>query len=287
VAGLQRPSAGRQLPQVPGRHHRQPEHARVRESLGHLEEPSWRIVGSYKFTPKLFTYLTVSRGYKAGGYNDQTGTSGLMVAELTRPVDPEFATNYELGMKWESADSRFRFNPTVFYTTYEDAQRAVNIITVKNGAQFQETVFYNAAKVESKGVELEFQAALTDSFRLRAQAAYLDASYKEFVINQPGISDPASGGEILPFTADYSGLPVPRSPEWSGSIQGVSPWTLRQRREARLRGGLLPRGREPVLHLGRGPSVRCVPGREEPDQRVGDLYGRRMTSTYPWVMART
>ncbi len=189
-------------------------------------EPSWRIVGSYKFTDKLFGYATISEGYKAGGYNDQTGTSGLMVAELTRPVDPEFATNYEIGMKWESDDSRYRFNPTVFYTTYKDAQRAVNIITEKNGAQFQETVFYNAAEVEAKGIELEFQAALTDSFRVRAQASYLDASYNEFVINQPGLSDPASGGVILPFSADFSGLPVPRSPELMGSIQGIYTWEL-------------------------------------------------------------
>ena len=189
-------------------------------------EPSWRIVGSYKFTDKLFGYATISEGYKAGGYNDQTGTSGLMVSELTRPVDPEFATNYEIGMKWESDDRRYRFNPTVFYTTYEDAQRAVNIITEQNGAQFQETVFYNAAEVEAKGIELEFQAALTDNFRLRAQASYLDASYNEFIINQPGLSDPASGGVILPFTGDFSGLPVPRSPELMGSIQGIYTWEL-------------------------------------------------------------
>jgi len=189
-------------------------------------EPSWRIVGSYKFTDKLFGYATISEGYKAGGYNDQTGTSGLMVSELTRPVDPEFATNYEIGVKWESEDSRYRLNPTVFYTTYEDAQRAVNIITEKNGAQFQETVFYNAAEVEAKGIELEFQAALTDSFRIRAQASYLDASYNEFIINQPGLSDPASGGVILPFSADFSGLPVPRSPELMGSIQGIYTWEL-------------------------------------------------------------
>jgi iron complex outermembrane recepter protein len=149
-----------------------------------------------------------------------------MVAELTRPVDPEFATNYEIGVKWESEDSRYRLNPTVFYTTYEDAQRAVNIITEKNGAQFQETVFYNAAEVEAKGIELEFQAALTDSFRIRAQMSYLDASYNEFVINQPGLSDPASGGVILPFSADFSGLPVPRSPELMGSIQGIYTWEL-------------------------------------------------------------
>ena len=68
-------------------------------------EPSWRVVGSYKFTDDLFALRARSRdGYKAGGYNDQTGTSGLMVSELTRPVDPEFATNYEIGMKWESED---------------------------------------------------------------------------------------------------------------------------------------------------------------------------------------
>jgi len=183
-------------------------------------EPSWRVTGSYKFTDSIFSYLTVSEGYKAGGYNDQTGTSGLMVSELTRPVDPEFATNYEVGLKFESANRRLRFNPTVYYTEYEDAQRAVNIITVKDGAQFQETVFYNAASVESKGVELEFQALVTDAFVVRAQASYLDAKYKDFVINQPGLVDPVSGGEILPFFGDFSGLPVPRSPEYSGAIAG-------------------------------------------------------------------
>jgi iron complex outermembrane receptor protein len=190
-------------------------------------EPSWRVVGSYKFTDNLFSYLTISRGYKAGGYNDQTGTSGLMVSELTRPVDPEFATNYELGVKWESEDSRFRLNPTVFFTKYEDAQRAVNIITEnQSGATFQETVFYNAAEVEAKGVELEFQALLTDAFRIRAQASYLNAEYKEFVINQPEVVDPVTGATIQEFVGDFSGLPVPRSPEFMGSIQALYTWTL-------------------------------------------------------------
>jgi iron complex outermembrane receptor protein len=184
-------------------------------------EPSWRFTGSYMLTDAWFSYLTISRGYKAGGYNDQTGTSGLMVSELTRPVDPEFATNYEIGFKYTSPDNRIRFNPTVFFTKYEDAQRAVNILTEKDGATFQETVFYNAAEVESKGIELEFQMLLTDAFRIRAQAAYLDAKYKTFIIDQPGLTDPVSGGTILPFFGDFSGLPVPRSPEFSGSLAGI------------------------------------------------------------------
>jgi iron complex outermembrane recepter protein len=185
------------------------------------EEPSWRVTGSYQFNEDLFSYLTVSRGYKAGGYNDQTGTSGLMVPSLTRPVDPEFATNYELGFKYEAPSGRWRVNPTVFFAEYEDAQRAVNIITEKDGAQFQETVFYNAAEVEAKGVEIEFQALLTSNFRIRVQASYLEAEYKSFIIDQPAISDPVSGGSIQAFFGDFSGLPVPRSPEFSGAIAGT------------------------------------------------------------------
>jgi iron complex outermembrane recepter protein len=185
------------------------------------EEPSWRVTGSYQFNEDLFSYLTVSRGYKAGGYNDQTGTSGLMVPSLTRPVDPEFATNYELGFKYEAPSGRWRINPTVFFTEYEDAQRAVNIITEKDGAEFQETVFYNAAEVESKGVEIEFQALLTSNFRIRAQASFLDAEYKSFIIDQPALTDPVSGGSIQAFFGDFSGLPVPRSPEKSGAIAGT------------------------------------------------------------------
>jgi iron complex outermembrane receptor protein len=189
-------------------------------------EPNWRVTGSFKFNDSLYSYLTVSKGYKAGGYNDQTGTSGLMVASLTRPVDPEFATNYELGFKFESANQRLRFNPTIFYNEYEDAQRAVNIITEQGGAQFQETVFYNAASVETKGVELELQALVTDNFIIRAQTSYLDAKYDEFIIDQPGLTDPATGGQILPFFGDFSGLPVPRSPEWSGGLSGVYTFNL-------------------------------------------------------------
>ncbi len=184
-------------------------------------EPSWRVTGAYRFTDDLLSYLTVSRGYKAGGYNDQTGTSGLLVPALTRPVDPEFASNYELGFKYETPNGRLRFNPTVFVARYKDAQRAANVITERGGAQFQETVFYNAASVDAKGIELEFQALVTDAFRIRAQASWLDAEYDSFAIEQEGLFDPLTGATILPFSEDFSGLPVPRSPKKSGAISGT------------------------------------------------------------------
>jgi iron complex outermembrane receptor protein len=197
-------------------------------------EPSWRVTASYKFTDELFSYATISRGYKAGGYNDQTGTSGLLVPELTRPVDPEFATNYEIGFKTQWLDNRIRFNPAFFWVKYSDAQRAANIQAVQNGAAFQETVFYNAAKVTSKGVELEFQALVTDNFRIQSALSYLDAKYDKFRIVQPTLGNPLlpngtinpTGNGIIGVDFDFTGLPVPRSPKKSGSLQGVYTFDL-------------------------------------------------------------
>ena len=198
-------------------------------------EPSWRVTASYEINDDAFSYLTVSRGYKAGGYNDQTGTSGILVPELTRPVDPEFATNYELGFKTQWLNDRLRINPTVFVTKYEDAQRAANIISVKNGAQFQETVFYNAAEVTSKGVELELQALITDNLQVRVAASHLDAKYDKFLLVQPGITA-ADGSQILPVNDDLTGLPVPRSPKNSGSLTGIYTMPLASGGELQLTG---------------------------------------------------
>jgi iron complex outermembrane receptor protein len=98
----------------------------------------------------------------------------------------------------------------------------VNIPTVKpDGSASQETVFYNAAKVTAKGAELEFQALVTEPFRIRAQLSYLDAKYDEFVVNQEALTDEATGAQILACCEPFSGLPVPRSPKWMGSVQGI------------------------------------------------------------------
>ncbi len=198
-------------------------------------EPSWRVTGSWQINDAAFAYLTVSEGYKAGGYNDQTGTSGILVPELTRPVNPEFARNYELGFKTEWMDKRVRFNPTIFFTKYTDAQRAANVITVKQGAQFQETVFYNAAEVTSKGIEIELQAAITDAFQIRVAASKLDAKYDSFILNQPAITA-ADGSQITALNQNLSGLPVPRSPEFSASLTAIYNWDLSDSSKLQLTG---------------------------------------------------
>jgi len=79
-------------------------------------EPTYRVSLSYQFNPELFGYGTFSHGFRAGGYNDQTGTSGNPITESQKtPTDPETADSFELGLKSELLDRRLRINEALFY----------------------------------------------------------------------------------------------------------------------------------------------------------------------------
>ncbi|MDP5071443.1 MAG: TonB-dependent receptor, partial [Congregibacter sp.] len=87
-------------------------------------EPTWRFTASYQATDDVYTYATYSRGFKSGGYNDQTGTGGNPIEPIqARPVDPETADSFEIGIRSELMDNRLRLNLTGFYVTYDDSQQ--------------------------------------------------------------------------------------------------------------------------------------------------------------------
>jgi len=168
-------------------------------------EPTWRITGSYQFNNDVFGYATISRGFKSGGYNDQAGSGGFANFPVDA-YDPEFATNYEVGIKSTLAEGRVRFNATYFFVNYEDYQRST-VVSVP-GTAFQETRTFNAADVDSQGLELELTALLAENLTVRANIGWLDAEYEEFVLdrNLDGILE------------DFSGRDVVRAPEITGGL---------------------------------------------------------------------
>jgi iron complex outermembrane receptor protein len=163
------------------------------------------LTGSYRFTDDVFGYATVSRGFKSGGYNDQAGSGGFGNFPL-QSYDPEFATNFEVGVKSTLADGKVRFNATAFTVNYEDFQRST-VVSIP-GTAFQETRTFNAADVDASGLELELTAALTDRLTLRANIGVLDTKYNEFLLdrNFDGVLE------------DFSGREVVRSPDLTAGI---------------------------------------------------------------------
>jgi len=170
-------------------------------------QPTYRLTVSQEFNPTLFGYGTYSHGFKAGGYNDQVGTSGNPItADEKKPTDPEKADSFELGMKSELLDHRIRLNEALFYVQYKDAIRQVVVpVTNLNGSPGEETLFRNAAKMTTYGIESELTAQLAPGLLARLPVSYQHCKYNSFTSGDP------------PNVVDLSGLPVNRCPTWTAT----------------------------------------------------------------------
>jgi iron complex outermembrane receptor protein len=183
--------------------------AGVQQDKEDWQESTWRINLAYDFSDDLFGYIGYSRGFKSGGYNDQTGTVVNPIPDIAlKPTDPETADSYEIGLKADMFDSRANIAATLFFVTYEDAQRTFNA-SFPTG---QETLFFNAAELEVMGLELEGSWAVTENFLLRGNMMYQDAEFNEFM------ADTDFDGEI---DVDLSGKPPTRTPQWMATLDGT------------------------------------------------------------------
>ncbi|VVT00217.1 TonB-dependent receptor [Erythrobacter sp. EC-HK427] len=174
---------------------------------------TWRVSLGYQATPDLFLYSTVSRGFKAGGFNDQIGgfaafgTDLDAFAEAAQATDPETANSYEAGFKADLFDDLMRFNLTGFHVEYNDLQRQLNVPLVVNGSPNQVTIFVNAASAEVSGIEAELTAEPTDNLTLRGVLGYQDARYGEYNAPNAGY--------------DLSTSPLDRAPAWQWTIDAT------------------------------------------------------------------
>lgn len=135
--------------------------------------PSFSV--NYQASPAKFLYASVSRGFKSGGFSD----SEIEKLSAMTPFDPEFAWNYEIGVKTEWFDRRLRLNASLFYTDYKDLQVSVIRVVDPNFPPFGSTG--NAGSVAIKGVELEINAIPLDGWNIYGNYAYTDSNIKELI----------------------------------------------------------------------------------------------------------
>lgn len=171
-----------------------------------------RFVLRFKPTQESSTYVSYTRGYKAGILN----VGGLS----QQPVRPEKINAYEVGYKYD--DHRLAIDLAGYYYDYKDLQ----VSSYQNGA----AQIRNAASSEIYGLEAQLRYKLSDAFNISGGAAWTHARYKSFT-NAPyytycdpaaGAADPlfcASGaGTLTQTTTDASGLHMQRAPEFTFNL---------------------------------------------------------------------
>lgn len=122
-------------------------------------------------------YLSVTRGYKVGGFN----ISGTLDPGL-REYDPEALWNYEAGLKGVWLDGALSLRGALFTMRRDDVQVDTSI-TIERGdgsVEFIDLVS-NAAQGTNTGLELEVDYRPVDSLSLFASLGLLDTEFQDFV----------------------------------------------------------------------------------------------------------
>lgn len=158
-----------------------------------------RFSVSYDLTDDVTSYVTVSKGYKAGGLQ-------FNAALPEQFYDKEDLWNYELGVRSYWLDRKLMLNATVFQMDWKDLQveSTATVLDPDTNAILVIDATLNAASATSRGAELELSARPIEALQVDAAVGYLDAKFDRF----PNAI--ISGQQV-----DLSGHQVIRSPEWT------------------------------------------------------------------------
>lgn len=161
----------------------------------------------YDVDKDVMAYGTYTRGYKGPAIN----VFFNMLARDTGPIAPEKSDAYEIGLKTRLFDRRLTFNIAAFYAKYNNYQ--ANFLDLVAGQVV--TRLTNAGSVSTRGVEVDFNASLTDNFSLNGGFNYTDAHINKF--NCPT-------GAAVTCADAINGKPLPFAPKYKGTV--TADWRL-------------------------------------------------------------
>jgi len=186
-----------------------------------LSQDFWQVLPKvslkYEFNPRTFSYLSVAKGYKAGGYNIQMSADimqSLMQydvmnafqqmmpnAEIEEPLPvkdvisykPETSWNYETGIRSELIENRLFGEFTFFYMDVKDVQ-ITEFAASGNGR-----ILSNAGKAESYGAELSLRAILSNELSADLNYGYTHATFQDYNNKRDDFK-----GNYIPYTPQHT-----------------------------------------------------------------------------------
>lgn len=157
---------------------------------------------TYKLDSSQSIYATVSRGYKAGGFNL---SQGLLPNQLS--FNPESDVNLETGYKADLLEHRLKVNADVFYLWRHDAQIITSFqVNPQNPDDF---IYYtgNAASGHNYGLESDVEWRATERVTVGADLGLLQTYFEDFVQQGP------TGATLLSVSRD-----LPNAPHWQAAV---------------------------------------------------------------------
>ena len=140
-----------------------------------------KVGATYEFTPSINGFLSYSQGFVV------PTTSQLLTSRYANDdLDPEDATNYEIGLRGSFWNRKLDLDVSLYYMDIED-----KII------QSEDDVYVNAGETTHRGIETVVILRPHNKFYISASYTYAENEYEEFT----------RGG------IDFSDNTLPRSPD--------------------------------------------------------------------------
>ena len=143
---------------------------------------------SYQPVHNLNSYVSIAKGYKAGGFNS------TFEAEEDQTYSPESSINYEFGIKSNWLNRRLIANVSLFYIDWKN-QQVYQTVPSGHGAMIK-----NAGHSYSKGAELELKALPVYNWQVWVGAGYTKAKYLDYVRDSLRVYT----GNYLPYVPNYT-----------------------------------------------------------------------------------
>lgn len=145
-----------------------------------------RFAVNYDITDTVSAYASVTRGYKAGGFNQLNPGPAFR---------PEGVWSYEIGVKGDIPQHRLSFDIAAYRFDYSNLQALVDFAG--------SLVTRNAGTATGKGIEGSMTLRPANGVSVSAGAAWQDISYGQFIAG-PG--------------QDFTGNRLVRSPEFTANL---------------------------------------------------------------------
>lgn len=156
-----------------------------------FDELQPKVQFTYDVTEDLLGYVTYSKGFRAGGFTQNS------------IFDNEVTSNYEFGLKSTLADGRATVNMSFFHVDYENQQ--VSLIVFAGG--IADRAIVNVPDVDINGMELDVLVQPAENLRLGFGLGLTDSRVMEPFVETSSSAAPNPGnieGNDSPLTAPFT-----------------------------------------------------------------------------------
>lgn len=184
----------------------------------------------YQCTPSTFTYLSVAKGYKTGGYNvqmfgdllqaqaqydmmfpykdmlDKVGVSlpDILPVKDVASFKPEHSWNYEAGIRSELIQNHLNAELTFFYMDIQDIQ------LTKFAPNGSGRMITNGGKAHSYGVEVSLRSRIAEGLTADLNYGFTRATFRDYTTQEK------EDGKLV--DKDYKDNFVPYTPRHTVSL---------------------------------------------------------------------